>query len=136
MVWRPAACFAWQKQLYGTRPAEPAAWAFFQSGRRRHPGGGKNTLLENGWSAPGNRPCGEFVVVPRTPPLPPPSWSRAGIFPGEFIMVKLQSNGAAHRIWDTGSRDVYRLWASWGAKTAQQSTAYAVSGKIIPVKLW
>ena len=28
------------EKMYGTRPAEPAVWAFVQSGRRRHPGGG------------------------------------------------------------------------------------------------
>jgi hypothetical protein len=37
------------------------------------PGADQYTLSRNGWSAPGDRPCGEFVVVPRTPrPSPPP----------------------------------------------------------------
>ena len=35
-------------------------------------GAEQNTPSENGGSAPGNRPCGEFAVVPRTPPPPPP----------------------------------------------------------------
>ena len=101
------------------------------------PGADQNTLSRNGWSAPGDRPCGEFVVVPRTPrPSPPPSWSCDGLFSGKFITVQLQSIGAVHGFWDTGSREWgYYLWASGGAKTAQQSTVYAVSGKIISVKL-
>ena len=78
------------------------------------PGAEQNTPSENGGSAPGNRPCGEFVVVPRTPP---PFWSRAGLFLGKLITVQLQSIGAVHGIWDTGSREWgYRLWASGGAR--------------------
>ena len=97
------------------------------------PGAEQNTPSENGGSAPGNRPCGEFVVVPRTPP---PFWSRAGLFLGKLITVQLQSIGAVHGIWDTGSREWgYRLWASGGANNAQKSSVYAVSGQVSTAKL-